>query len=161
MKNRGKRLVSELSFTEPDLMPILNICLMLILVILSLSSFVPLGFISSESPKLSNSAQQKAAAKNKSKALNLTVFVLDNAFKVSANGATRKIPKKNKAYDFASLTAEMKKLKKKHPKSISLFLAADPDVAYGDIIQTMDATRHTSDGKLLFPKVAFIAGITS
>lgn len=169
MSFRSKRLIDEPTFTEPDLMPIMNICLMLILAVISMSAFLPLGFISAESPSLSNAAGGKASSKP---VLSLTVFVNQNGFDLSVNGKLRKGKGKSayiakiskgseKVYDYIKLNAVLSGIKGKHPKDLSIFLSADPNVPYEDIVRTMDASRRKKDGSLLFPNVAFVAGITS
>ena len=40
-----------------------------------------------------------------------------------------------------------------------MIISADGDVPYDVVVHTMDAARKTSDGALLFPSVAFAAGV--
>ena len=67
--------------------------------------------------------------------------------------------KKRIAYDYANLQRRLIEIKKTFPAEQSMIISADADVPYDIVIQTMDAARKSSDGKLLFPSVAFAAGV--
>jgi biopolymer transport protein TolR len=73
------------------------------------------------------------------------------------NTATPTIPVlPDGTYDFQKLTDKMVAIKKAYPDKSAYFLAADKDVRYDVIVQTMDATRGDSQ-HVLFPDVAFAA----
>lgn len=55
--------------------------------------------------------------------------------------------------DYVGLTNKMKEIKASFPEETKIILAAEPDVQYDWLVQTMDAVRETSDRKLLFPDV--------
>jgi biopolymer transport protein ExbD len=56
--------------------------------------------------------------------------------------------------DYAALTAKMKEVKTAYPDESKVIIAAEPDVQYEWLVQTMDAVRETQpDHKLLFPDV--------
>ena len=62
-------------------------------------------------------------------------------------------------YDFQTLQKRLIEIKKTFPTEQSMIVSADADVMYDDIVHVMDAARKSADGKLLFPSVAFAAGI--
>jgi biopolymer transport protein ExbD len=62
-------------------------------------------------------------------------------------------------YDYSTLQQELIKIKKSFPDEESMIVSADGDATYDVIVQIMDAARKTSDGKILFPAVAFAAGV--
>jgi biopolymer transport protein ExbD len=159
-----------------DVTPFLNIMFMLILSIMAMTSFTQLALLTVEAPKMGGSTA--AAPVNPEDAppsqLNLTVFVLKTGFNIAASGATLDgnaenrpgealIPKvqtkEGTTYDFRALNKKLIEIKKTFPIEENIIISADADVIYDDVIHTMDAARETEDGKVLFPSVAFAAGI--
>ncbi|HLM43731.1 MAG TPA: biopolymer transporter ExbD, partial [Myxococcaceae bacterium] len=59
------------------------------------------------------------------------------------------------AYDYASLNAQMMKIKSAFPSETKVIVAADPEIPYDTLIQTMDAIRETREKphRELFPDV--------
>ncbi|MFY0523865.1 ExbD/TolR family protein [Archangium gephyra] len=59
------------------------------------------------------------------------------------------------AYDYASLNAQMMKIKSAFPSETKVIVAADPEIPYDTLIQTMDAIRETREKphRVLFPDV--------
>ena len=159
-----------------DVTPFLNIMFMLILCIMAMTSFTQLALLTVEAPKMGGAvaAPTPDEAQAPESQLNLTVFVLKDGFNVAASGATLDgntegrpgqplIPKvttqEGVTYDYKALNKKLIEIKKAFPIEESIIISADADVIYDDIIHTMDAARETEDGKILFPSVAFAAGI--
>ncbi len=168
-KARQRREFST-ELPEPDLLPMMNICFMLILALMTMAAFVPLGFITAESPKLSSAVASNQPQKPE---LNLTIMVAANGFDIGMSGKVLNgaaegragqalIPKISRGsemvYDFEKLGQKMAEIKDQHPTERRIFLMAHADVIYDDIIHTLDATRER-EGKLLFPDVAFGVGV--
>lgn len=157
---RSRRLIEEPKYSEPDMLPILNICLMLILALISLSAFLPLGFITANAPKLSNATVKSSHKPD----VNLTLLILDEGFQIVIDGKKQKLMPKiespNHGYNFVELNEELALFKQLYPKHREIYIAASQDVKYVDIIHAMDASRVNSVGKSLFPNVAFAAGMT-
>ena len=59
------------------------------------------------------------------------------------------------SYDYASLNAQMVKIKSAFPSETKVIVAADPETPYDALIQTMDAIRETREKphRELFPDV--------
>ncbi|WP_375765943.1 biopolymer transporter ExbD [Archangium gephyra] len=59
------------------------------------------------------------------------------------------------SYDYASLNAQMLKIKSAFPTETKVIVAADPEIPYDTLIQTMDAIRETREKphRVLFPDV--------
>ncbi|HVZ74760.1 MAG TPA: biopolymer transporter ExbD [Polyangia bacterium] len=95
--------------------------------------------------------------------LNLTVSVGASGFTIAASGGVLPIvPKKpNGQYDYASLTAKLKEIKSApdNATETKANFSADANVPYDIVVATLDAMRTTEEGKILFPDVAFAAGI--
>lgn len=161
---------------DPDLTPIMNIAFMLILAMLTLSAALPLGLISVEAPQISPGGGGGAKNPDDAKPLNLTVFLTKKGISIGASGATLDgakdtpprpgealFPMKKKGdkdvYDFKALRRKLSNIKKGFPEENTVLIIADEDVIYDDIIKTMDAAREDDDGEILFPGVAFSAGI--
>jgi biopolymer transport protein ExbD len=163
-----------------DVTPFLNIMFMLILSILAMTAWTQLAMLNVQAPQIGGGAAGGGAAADPTAAsqLNLTVFILKDGFNIGATGATLDgnsegrpgqplLPKitvtqggkSEVQYDFAALQRRLIDIKKTFPTEQSMIISADGDVSYDVIIQTMDAARRSSDGKILFPGVAFAAGV--
>lgn len=164
-----------------DVTPFLNIMFMLILSTLAMTAWTQLAMLNVQAPEIGGggggggSEPDPAAAK-----LNLTVFLLKDGINIGASGATLDgasdgrpgqtlIPKINVTeygktsfdYDYKALTKKLIEVKKSFPSEASMIVSADADVPYEVIIHVMDAARKSPDdpNKLLFPAVAFAAGV--
>lgn len=162
-----------------DVTPFLNIMFMLILSILAMTAWTQLAMLNVQAPQIGGGAAGGQTGDDApASQLNLTVFVLKDGFNIGATGATLdgnsegrpgqplvpkiQVSEGGKArvdYDYATLQRRLIEIKKSFPAEQSMIISADADVNYDVIIQTMDATRKSADGKLLFPAVAFAAGV--
>jgi biopolymer transport protein ExbD len=162
-----------------DVTPFLNIMFMLILSILAMTAWTQLAMLNVQAPQIGGGASGGGTgAEAPSSQLNLTIFILKDGFNIGATGATldgnsegrpgqpliTKIEvtqgsKKTVEYDYANLQRRLIEIKKTFPAEQSMIISADADVPYDVVIHTMDAARKSSDGKLLFPSVAFAAGV--
>jgi biopolymer transport protein TolR len=95
--------------------------------------------------------------------LNLTVSVGASGFTVAAAGGVLPIIPKlpSGQYDYKSLTVKLKEIKTApdNAAETKANFSADAAIPYDVVIATLDAMRLTDEGKLLFPDVAFAAGI--
>jgi biopolymer transport protein ExbD len=176
-RTRGER-APEAGFPEPDLLPFLNIIFMLILAMVSMAALLPLGVLSSEAQKLSSGAAVQERPEDK-KPLNLTLFVTEKGFNLSVYGTVKMsdqvdptdpkkklplIPKVHNGegemvFDYAAMRAKLLEMKKLDADEQGMTIAADPEIIFDVIIQTMDASRFTDEKGPLYPKVSFAAGI--
>ena len=62
-------------------------------------------------------------------------------------------------YDYTRLQQKLIEIKKTFPNEESMIVSADGNISYEVIVRVMDAARRSSDGKILFPAVAFAAGV--
>lgn len=163
-----------------DVTPFLNIMFMLILSTMTLTAWTQLAMLNVQAPQIGGGNVGDGSAGDDAPAsqLNLTVFVMKDGFNIGATGATLDgnsegrpgqplIPKiqvteggkSTITYDFQALQRRLIEIKKTFPIEQSMILSADADVQYDDVVHVMDAARKSADGKLLFPSVAFAAGI--
>jgi biopolymer transport protein TolR len=174
---KERRLRSEEAFPEPDMLPLMNIILMLILALITMSALLPLGFLSSEAQKLARGGGA-AAAKEEKKPLNLILFITEAGFNISVYGTVkmgeadpknpgRKLPLIPKVvgpdgqlqFDYAALEVKLVEMKKLDKEEDGMTITADPEVTFDVVVHTMDAARFDADKQVLFPKVSFAAGI--
>lgn len=183
MPKPSERRHREAEDDEPldlDVTPFLNIMFMLILSTLAMTAWTQLAMLSVQAPQIGGGAAGGNAGPDDPvpSTLNLTVFVLKDGFNIAATGATLTgdsegrpgqplIPKvtvtqggkSTTDYDFAALQKRLIEIKKTFPIEQSMIISADGDVQYEAVVHVMDAARKTSDGALLFPAVAFAAGV--
>ena len=158
---RGRQRRESEELGEPEILPMMNVLFMLVMVLMGMSAFLPLGVISTEAPKLGGAGPGGAPLKEE---LNLTVVMLKAGMNIVMRGSTGiSLPTievdGKQVYDFAALTQSLIEIKKQYPEEIHITIAPDSNVVFNDIIHTMDASREMPDGKPMFPAVAFGAGV--
>ena len=172
-RRRGKQR-GESKISEPDLLPIMNIILVLILAMLTMAAFVPLGVITTKAPKLGGRRASSQQSQDDKPKLSLTIFMVQDGYNLSMFGKTYKAPKDSpeakafipkreegdeQVYDFEALRKKLAEVKEKNPQEEQVTVLAHDDALYSSVISTMDAIRLTDDKKPMFPMVAFGAGI--
>ena len=150
---------------ELNLVPYMDIVTNIIIFLLaSVVNQVALGNINVSVPSISQgggaSSEQPPPEKPP---LNLTVTVGATGFTIAASGGVLPpIPKlPNGQYDYAGLTTKLKEIKS-NPDNADETKAnfnADANIPYDIVVATLDAMRQDDSGKILFPDVAFAAGI--
>jgi biopolymer transport protein ExbD len=95
--------------------------------------------------------------------LNLTVSVGATGFTIAASGGVLPIVPKlpSGQYDYKTLTDKLRDIKSQpgNGDETKANFNADANIAYDTVVATLDAMRQAEDGKILFPDVAFAAGI--
>lgn len=143
-RSRNRRTLEELP--EPEILPMMNVLFMLVMVLMGMSAFLPIGVISIQAPQLGGAGEAIGESRQE---LNLMIMILKTGFRVDSNF----FPKINNVYDFAGLRAKLIEIKAKNPTERRVILMADPDVIYDDITHVMDAARP------MFDEVAFVPGV--
>jgi biopolymer transport protein ExbD len=175
-KERRARAGSE-PFPEPDMLPLMNIILMLILAMITMAALLPLGLLSSEAQRLSSGGFAAEKVEEK-KPLNLTVFMTESGFNISVYGEVkmgeidpskpdRKLPlianipgpDGKPEYNYQALQEKLTEFKKLDKDEESVTLTADPEVIFDAVVKTMDAARFDAEKQILFPRVSFAAGL--
>jgi biopolymer transport protein ExbD len=160
--SRLRRLQEE----EPDinLIPIMNMFMVLIPFLLMSASFFHIKSINTSLPvhadKPAKTEQQKELEKNKVtvvlelKESQLRISVLsDTPNDVAVSDMETTIPRQpGTELSVAALADHLKKLKARYPDSDTMILIPDDQVAYDEIIRTMDCARRSESGNL-FPNV--------
>ena len=152
---------------ELNLVPFMDIVTNIIIFLLaSVVNQVALGNINVSVPTISQggaSAEEQPPPPDKPP-LNLTVTVGSGGFVVAASGGVLPVIPKlpNGQYDYAALTAKLKEIKSNpdNAEETKANFNADASTPYDVVIATLDAMRQDeASGKILFPDVAFAAGI--
>ncbi len=150
---------------ELNLVPYMDIVTNIIIFLLaSVVNQVALGNINVSVPTIaSGGGSSEDQPPPEKPPLNLTVSVGASGFTVAASGGVLPIiPKQpNGQYDYKALTAKLKEIKS-NPDNATETKAnfnADANIPYDIVVATLDAMRQDDAGKLLFPDVAFAAGI--
>jgi biopolymer transport protein ExbD len=124
---------------------------------------VALGNVNVSVPTLSSGAGAADEDKPEKPPLNLTVSVGATGFTVAASGGVLPVIPKlpTGQYDYASLTAKLQEIKAApdNADETKANFNADAAIPYDIVVATLDAMRQNNDGKVLFPDVAFAAGI--
>lgn len=159
---RRKRTGGDLD-CEIDMVPIMNMFLVLIPFLLASSSFLNLKAINTSVPVMAETSAS-AAEENKSDIkITATLKLEVNNIRLEATSSELSeaklksmdavINKDTKGeYKYAELSAALAKIKRTYPKSDMLILVPSDDVLYDAIVKTMDVSR-TLDGEKLFPNV--------
>ncbi|MBU1169311.1 MAG: biopolymer transporter ExbD [Proteobacteria bacterium] len=149
---------------ELDMVPIMNMFLVLIPFLLLSASFFHIKAINTSVPVLS-STEASMAPDSKISEVKVTVIVelKENTIVLTAMSDELQyedlakleadIPVNNpEEYPMEELAAHLRYIKESYPKSDTLILVPAPSVVYGTIIQTMDMAR-SADNSEMFPNV--------
>ena len=152
---------------EIDMVPIMNMFLVLIPFLLISSSFLHLKAINTSVPvKSANSAVVSPEQSEVSLTLMVVLTQHEIDVKPSASELSDNelkaldfsISRKENAQAFADFSAKLSVLKQQYPNSDTLILSPNDSVPYKDMVTLMDAARGVIPEKPLFSKVV-ISGI--
>jgi len=149
---------------EINLVPYMDIVTNIIIFLLaSVVNQVSLGNINVSVPTLSSCASAADPEVPPKPPLNLTVSVGATGFTVAASGGVLPVIPKlpNGQYDYNGLTAKLVEIKSApdNAEETKANFNADASIPYDIVVATLDAMRQNDAGKVLFPDVAFAAGI--
>jgi biopolymer transport protein ExbD len=157
--------------TELNIVPIMNMFMVLIPFLLMSASFFQIKAINTSVPihsadpsSVNSTASEKAAHK-----LTVVFELQKDRIKVSALSDTlgpkdlaelETVITRTARQDLsvALIAGHLKKLKQKYPLSDTMLLIPDENVSYNEIIQAMDCARKYHD-EILFPNVVLSASI--
>jgi len=156
-----------------NLVPMMNLVLLLIPTILITASFVEITVINVAAPQIGGGAPTEQEKPEKPP-LNLTIVLTDQGFTIAGSGGVLgqaeadpnaakgpTIPKTGDGkYDWEGLTRKLVEIKDAFPEETKVIINAEPDIKYEFLVGTMDAARETKDRRELFPDVVLSAGIS-
>jgi len=147
--------------TDLDMVPVMNMFLVLIPFLLMSASFFHLKAINTSVPVLSEVTDETITKRNEIK-LTVVVEIKSTQICISAisdeieedalKNLSSVIERKEENEPMALLAAGLKKIKADYPASDTIIIIPEDNVVYDTIIQAMDAARY-SDESPLFPKV--------
>lgn len=148
---------------ELNIVPYLDILMNLILfMLLSITGLASFGILNVSAPSYGGGAVAAAPENPEAPKLVLSVLISKKGHYINSQSATLgqdgvpSVPLlADGKYDFVALNAQMVEIKKAFPTETKVIIAADADIPYEALVQTMDSVRE-SEGKqrhLLFPDV--------
>lgn len=157
----GRRRTRNEDMVELDMVPIMNMFLVLIPFLLMSASFFQLKAVDASVPVLSQGNAGDASAAD-TICLTLVVNIGKEAIHLSAlspeadetllSTLERTFPVTESGYPFPAFSAYLVELKKAYPKSDTLIVVPDDSIRYGTIVAAMDAARYEAASPL-FPRV--------
>jgi len=162
MRDHNEEIEEETG--EINLVPYMDIVTNIIIFLLaSVVNQVALGNVNVSVPTLSSGGGASSEDKPEKPPLNLTVSVGATGFTIAASGGVLPvIPKMpNGQYDYKQLTKKLLEIKSatENAEETKVNFNADASTSYDIVVATLDAMRQDDNGKVLFPDVAFSAGI--
>ena len=174
MLGNNKRKKRIASFSNVNLVPLLDFVVAVIPVLLLSVSFIEYVSLDASLPAFVNPEESKDVIKNEEK-LGLTVAITEQGFVVGGQGGLLKVDggetiiKRNAdgTYDYAALSKKMMEIKKKFSKEWTVIIVPESDTKFETLVSTMDASREyvvvDASGKMqktiLFPDVVLGGGI--
>jgi biopolymer transport protein TolR len=149
---------------ELNIVPYLDILMNLILfMLLSINGLAAFGIVNVSAPSYGGPSTSVAPQENPEQPrLVLSVLISKKGHFINSenailgqDGAPTVPLGADGSYDYASLNAQMVKIKSAFPSETKVIVAADPQTPYDALIQTMDAIRETREKphRELFPDV--------
>ncbi|HEX5752147.1 MAG TPA: biopolymer transporter ExbD [Archangium sp.] len=149
---------------ELNIVPYLDILMNLILfMLLSINGLAAFGIVNVSAPSYGGPSTSVAPQENPDQPrLVLSVLISKKGHFINSenailgqDGAPTVPLGADGSYDYASLNAQMVKIKSAFPTETKVIVAADPEIPYDTLIQTMDAIRETRERphRELFPDV--------
>lgn len=147
---------------DVDMVPIMNMFLVLIPFLLLSASFFHIKAINTSVPVLSD-ASSVTAKENKIKLI-ITLELNKNGIHLSAMSDELTeaklaefefhLAKESQGqFPFDQMYGCLEKIKQKYPASDTVILIPDNDILYNTIVQAMDMARYTAEKNSLFPNV--------
>ncbi len=147
---------------EIDMVPIMNMFLVLIPFLLASSTTLFLNGINTSVPVLAQTSTIQQLDKKSDVKITATVKLKNNQFVLQASSdelPEEKLKKldavlnnTNGKYQYAQLATALVNIKSLYPKSDTLILMPDDAIIYDRIVKTMDVAR-AFNGQTLFPNV--------
>jgi biopolymer transport protein ExbD len=164
--SQPKELTPDEEGGELNIVPFLDIIMNILIFVLATVSVTFTATIETQPPASGGSGIRQ---KIESKALNLTVLVVNEGFSLKAAGGNVAagcegvgpgiaIPSKGTVYDYAGLTdcaAKLKASSSDFADESQVYISANPGTDYQTLISTIDALRTTRRGEPLFTDVNF------
>jgi biopolymer transport protein ExbD len=147
---------------DVDMVPIMNMFLVLVPFLLMSASFLHIRAINTSVPVLGSASTEHSVEKDvkaivvvelKAAAISLSLNA-DALEQEEVLGWSREFVKKGDSpFPFSMLASHLEEIKSAYPASDTLVIVPHGDVLYDTIIQTMDVARYGQTDTKLFPNV--------
>jgi len=139
----------EVRDNDVNIIPVMNIFLLLIPFLLLTAAFVHVAMIELSLPSLNKG--QGAAVQEQQKNLVLVILAIkDNGFQLKSLGFTfDPLNNINGKYNYRDLAEQLKQIKIQHPYAEDIIVSPESNVKYDTIVKVMDRCRETG-----FPNVS-------
>ena len=133
----------EMKDNDVNIIPVMNIFLLLIPFLLLTAAFVHVAMIELSLPALNKG--QGSTMQEQPKNLVLVILAIkDTGFQLKSLGFTfDPLEKINGQYNYRDLTEQLKQIKIQHPYAEDIIVSPEADVKYDIIIKVMDHCRET------------------
>jgi len=148
--------------TEIDMVPVMNMFLVLIPFLLSSASFFDINAIHTSVPVSQNQGQVDSKTQEIPKTIIPVIEVKENGITMYAlsdqvatevlNKWDMSFSKQGELYPLSEMIPYLEEMKSSFPKSDTMLIIPDENITYETIINTMDIARNSADKKL-FPNV--------
>lgn len=168
-----RRFSTQTSDDGIQLLPLMNIIMLLIPFMILGMQLVRVGVLSVSSPKMCSTCGFRSVHPP-APPLNLTMVLSHKGlalqirshfvgigcrFKDQMGHEKMLLKKQGKHYPFGQLRSCLQRIKARYPHERRIIILAEPQIRYATLIQAMDTSRKTSKQKRLFPVVVFSAGV--
>jgi len=171
MSSLIKRKTFSTEDTEVNMVPIMNMFLVLVPFLLMSASFLHIKAINTSAPVLSSSSEPQTLPGEKVIKGTVIAQFQKEGIQLSLNADTLSAEEKVKwdtllnatragQYPFNQLSEYLQRLKAAYPASDTLILIPEKETLYETIIQTMDVARHSEEEIKLFPNVVLSGKVT-
>ena len=134
---------------DVNIIPVMNIFLLLIPFLLLTAAFVRLAIVELSLPSL-NKGRSEQLQKRPQNLVLVILAIKETGFQLKAQGFVfDPLYKQNDQYDYRTLIEQLKQIKQVHPYAEDIFIAPEARVKYDTIIKVMDRCRETG-----FPNVS-------
>ncbi|MDM7919842.1 MAG: biopolymer transporter ExbD [Methanosarcina sp.] len=158
----------EMEDEEPNLVPIMNMFLVIIPFLLMSASFYQIKAVNTSIPVLSSGAEDKAGEENtisltvvaelKKESIKLSVMS-DRLTDEELQQFKAEYPAEgNSGFPMDKYSSHLQGIKSKYPKSETLILIPDNSIDYETIIRAMDMARKAGE-VILFPNVVLSGSV--
>lgn len=131
------------SETDVNIIPVMNIFLLLIPFLLLTAAFVQLAVVELSLPSL-NKGQGQLTQERPQNLVLIILAIKETGFQLKAQGFKfEPLNKINNQYDYRQLIEQLKQIKQMHPYAEDIFISPENKVKYDIIIKVMDRCRET------------------
>jgi biopolymer transport protein ExbD len=135
MRRTGRRNYRKMAEGELDLLPMMNVFIVLIPMLLTSAVFLKVTVIDTNGPSAA------APASSPEENLSLAITIKDDYFVVEGKGIESRVIARKDADASSKLAAALADVVVQHPDNQDVIIISEPKTRYQDIIAVMDISR--------------------